>query len=290
MSGNGKTRELFKSAFDSVWVVESPPPGLDPSGRPVYEMIENELPCSGFDEFQPRYCNVASEEQLWESLSALEDEVLKNGKHPILHLDIAHGCREDPGFSLANDDFIPLPELKETLVAINRATGFDLLLTVATCFGGFVAGLCRPPGGAPACAAIGPVKSVKSQDLIDAYSAFYRELLQTGNVDSAVDALDHEKPCTFNKDMFDARGLFVKGYQTFVSVVENPQALQQLLSQLPAGSTLRPRLRRVISKARKPSEEGDVSSFEQVKKEYFMLDEFPSNRERFQLDQISGSL
>ena len=57
------------------------------------------------------------------------------GQHPILHLEM-HGLADASGLVFSDNSKITWSDLQPILAELNMASGFNLLVCVATCFGG----------------------------------------------------------------------------------------------------------------------------------------------------------
>lgn len=106
---------------------------------------------------------------------------------PVLHIE-CHGD-EVHGLQFSNGSEMPWRELAEVLAALNRATGFNLLVVVSACYGGHLLSelVCGHP--APCLALIGPTDKVSPSDIMGGFMRFYRQLFASLNADQAVTAL-----------------------------------------------------------------------------------------------------
>src|SRR5690348_5262929 len=141
-------------------------------------------------------CNSASD--VLENIEVAAKEIETNGV-PIIHIE-AHGDDGTeyprglvgPGCS-ASFEILEWSQLATSLRKLNLASGFDLLVVAAACFGDGIVLATRPFQVAPFAACIGFVGRVNSSSLREAMIALYTELLVRGcSIEDAVAAANRE--------------------------------------------------------------------------------------------------
>jgi hypothetical protein len=82
-----------------------------------------------------RYVRVSTLADLETGISSLVEEAQNSALKPWLHLE-GHGSADESGFQFASGTHCSWNQLKELITPLNVATGLNLLLILATCFGG----------------------------------------------------------------------------------------------------------------------------------------------------------
>jgi hypothetical protein len=151
--------------------------------------------------------------------NAIQELTLKSSLHNdkfILHIE-CHGNQD--GIFLKNDDFISWHELSCLLVELNKAMGFNLLLCIGGCYGGYALQMVKCFKPSPCMAIAGPSDEVFPDELLNRYRSFYRELLTNLNLVGAFRRLSDRPLCNggflcqtadvwFKKQILDNVGLF----------------------------------------------------------------------------------
>lgn len=207
--------------FSQIVVIESVSSGLH-SGRHVYEDLQT-FNAAFQKDLSIQYIEAPNLQLFWASFDRILDDIKSHGYYPILHLD-CHGSSDTKGIVLADDSFASWSDLKPRLIEINRLTQCNLLIVLASCYGGYLSQVCDPTDRAPFWGLIGPTGTVPSIDLEQGFSAFYRRLLQSLDGDTALDALRKVNPSI--KYAFVPAEFFFK-YVSVNYLIKycNPQAL-----------------------------------------------------------------
>src|ERR1700730_7897920 len=125
--------------------IESIPQGQHQSGRQLHEALtalagDLEIPITV--EHNP----VSSRAEFEELLEAVLIDCEQTNRVTLLHIE-CHG--NDDGIGLANADFMDWEQLCEHFVKINMATRLNLFVSVAACFGAYLASQFVPTQRAP---------------------------------------------------------------------------------------------------------------------------------------------
>lgn len=242
-----------KQDFSQIVIIESLSPSDLHSGRHVYEDLLT---------FNAAFKKVLSIQHLeapnlqlfWLSIDRIRDHVKSHGYYPILHLD-CHGSSDTKGIVLADDSFVSWSDLKPRLIEINRLTQCNLLIVLASCYGGYLSQVCDPTDRAPFWGLIGPTGIVPSIDLEQGLSAFYRELLRSLDGDTALDALRKVNP-SIKYAFVPAEFFFKYVSANYLIKYCNPQALDDRATNmlLKIGAPFKKRnMKRLIKKRNPPS-------------------------------------
>tara|TARA_B100000959_G_C14990065_1_gene627456 strand:- start:2482 stop:3324 length:843 start_codon:yes stop_codon:yes gene_type:complete len=222
-------------------------------------------------------------------IKCLEDQIVDaqvSGFRPLLHIE-AHGSAEKDGLVLKNG-FISWQELKEPLTKLNELTKCHLIVVFAACYGAHFLSCLSVIDRAPCWAAIGPKKTLSAESILSSFTAFYREILETGKGGKAVRLLNEtlskvETPYLF----IPAESFFTKVYQGYLSIYCSPEALNNRARKMSRklkkiGAVKQPgkgHLKRML----KSTQEG---SFLKYKRHFFMMDIYPENELRFTVEYL----
>ncbi len=216
-----------------------------------------------------------------------------NGDWPLIHVE-THGAevgqgtmRTAPGIVLASGELMTWKELAPPLTAINRATRLNLIVFMAACNGADLATVIQPLEGAPARIIIGPTDVLRQGTLEKATNAFYRSVLAGDDGTAAIRAISTAVAPT--EALFlavTAEWLFLQILQDYFNQmttedqlaarVEGSIAPLALLGVSPAEMDRR----RALMKAQLADRPG---LFNACYREFFFVDQYPDNSERFLL-------
>jgi hypothetical protein len=262
--------------FSKLLIAESIPAGEFPSGRCLYEALEP-LPARLNLPIQIAYANVPTR-LAFEAFVGLATDEIARGHTPVLHIE-CHG--NDDGIGLANGcDFIAWEELRSYLVPLNVATGMNLMVSIAACYGAFAIKELLPSARAPFLAALSTDRETYPDELYRGFLAFYRTLLETLDGDQALQQIRHDGPgapfflidalahfkliyrnyiarrCSSEQYRLRAQGIQEEQREQGVRVVELDVIVQRLIAD-------------------------QRSAFERLWREHFLIDLYPGNAERF---------
>jgi hypothetical protein len=108
---------------------------------------------------------------------------------PILHIE-AHGSFDKQGIILSSNEFISWGDLKPYLINLNIATRFNLLVVFSLCHGAEFVSQLNPADRAPCWGLVGPKKALSAPELLGNFSAFYKEIFESGSAAEAVKKLN----------------------------------------------------------------------------------------------------
>jgi hypothetical protein len=110
----------------------------------------------------------------------------QEGMRPMLHLD-AHGSQKQGIQIAASGEFVPWETALQKLRAINIATGNNLCVVSAACFGMQVARRIRPPDPAPFFLLIASDEEVNVGFIGDKTTSFYKDVFENEDIVRAYD-------------------------------------------------------------------------------------------------------
>jgi hypothetical protein len=255
---------------------------------------------SGID-FGVEVSDIATAADLFAFLARVQTEVETLGRSPLLHFEI-HGSSDQKGLMLRSSEFVPWTSLLGPLTEINRATGNNLLLTLATCHGVWLGTILLASRPAPFRALIGPSTSEFPIVLFPAFEAFYQTLLDELDGGKAIRELlvaASAKSVKHSLSVIDAERIFSRSFRRYVEETCNPEAIARRVAAIIAEGKQRSSAESaIIPEAQWEKQAAEIaagladtrSMFEEYRRRFFMIDIWPENDERFALtyDEVVG--
>lgn len=223
-----------------------------------------------------------TKKQFLDSLYKIKQDVHEGQYRPIIHIE-AHGNTDNSGLFLASNEDISWREMKLPLSEINMATGLNLLVCISACYGGSFVRALDTIDRAPCWGLVGPKEEMYPQDLLKSFTRFYEEIFRTGNGGNAIRHLNNGLIGN------DAKFYFTTAEQFFeliwINYLQNKCSNEELNQR--ANNMVR-ELRNKKS-ARIPSRnemkkniiQHNPKHFEKSKVNFFMMDLFDENKDRF---------
>lgn len=223
-----------------------------------------------------------SKKEFFAVLVDIERQARVNAFFPILHID-AHGSSDNEGIILSSGEFCGWSDLKPYFIKINIATKLNLLIVFSLCYGAYFSKHLVPPDRAPCWGLVGPTKAVTSEKLLRNFSAFYREIIETGNGNDAVRQLNEcvsidDIDYYFTTSLSFFRSVYIKYIKERCSKEAYDQRARKLRKRLKKSNAKKlpgtGNLRRQLKSSQR-------YYFERFREHFFMIDLFPENAERF---------
>jgi len=264
--------------FTRVAIIESLGPREMKSGSLLKDYLAGLRDGAGYVPDAALY-RVTSAREFLETLASLTECAQRNEEHPILHIE-THGFDDQSGIVFEDGSWLEWWELASPLAMLNAATGFNLLVCVAACFGGHFLERMRPNGQSPCWALIGPTKLVDPGELLGSFRDFYRELLTTLDGAPAVEAL-------LKRKLGEGRFVVVTAEEWFHNLAMEHLAFhctqariseRSLAIELQLQKMGRPRPLVEIERYMKEQAKLNIGKFFEA---YFMTHQVPRNAERF---------
>jgi hypothetical protein len=281
--------------FDSVYVIEST---TDPerTGRALVDQVL--MPFRRKTKladpqviFEVPYHTPRSGSDFLTLLDLIAAETSSGSLRPILHLEI-HGTDDGTALYLANGDTIPWKDLTDHLLAINIASRNNLVVVLAVCFGEQLMQVFPRRAQVPVFGLVGPTENISFGRFEAGFRAFYECLLETGDGDRAVAALNakgDEHNAARRYVWHSAEGAFRVHFHTLIVKMfgtadarraQVEDAVNRLMltdaGRGAGAATLRRRARAVVRTAGR-------EAFALSLNRYLMLDLFPEQDGRFSL-------
>lgn len=271
--------------FDSIIVLESLPTGERKTGENLFDKVLQPWAAAN-PPLTALFNKISSKAHFLQALRAVDDQLAAKGSKPILHIE-AHGER-NAGIRLANDETISWEELRDGLTVINRRSGFNLLVVMAMCEGWWLSRLLLPMEPSPFWGVIGPTAPVWNSDLEGAMSQLYSTLFQTFDARAALDRANKGAHYVdWGYRLETAEMMYCKVFHRYVGEMSTPTRLAERENAIVAeivrrhGRNLetafeaRQRARTMLADHR--------AFFDFCRPNFFMLNDLPQNRKRFQL-------
>lgn len=238
-------------AVTAIVIIESLPDGDTKTGQRLRDDLDL-IAISLGNIFTVRFATVESADELEALLNQLWAWVVASGGIGLcLHIE-CHGSQE--GIQLADGSLMPWSRLSPLLANINRASRMNLLVWLACCYGGYFVLACRYHETVPFAAIVGPGNEIEPYTLLAFASSFYTELCRTRDVTEALTIAGAVKP-----DI---------AYSNFTAVGVFRVALAA-------------RIRGTAPESRAHVRAIEEPLFDQLRRKFFALDEFPANADRF---------
>jgi hypothetical protein len=274
-------------SFDGIVVIESLSKPNLLTGTDLFEttIAPAALTNNTFAELR----RVATREQFFSALSRAE-ALANEGHAPIIHLEM-HG--DKTGLQLTSREIVGWSELAPALTRVNERTKMNLLVVAAACHGWHLSEVLRPVDRAPAWGIIGPPDSIGERDLYDAMKRFYASLWTSVDLREALNS-GNESPdiSDWRFRIQSADLLYCRVFRWYLeSFREESQA--DRLNRLVAEAARLQRLDVTQTMQLRANFARDLDNhqfwFDHYKTHFLMLDLFPENAPRFEL-QLSDCL
>lgn len=274
--------------FNTIWVIDSVPDGERKTGEELYEFLC--LKNLRDRNFIIEFIKVQDRRSLFESLERVKSKLLEKGQIPLLHFDM-HGSAE--GLQLKSGDFVRYEELLPLLREINILTQHNLFLMVAACEGVYfirilIGNLSKP---APFWGICGPAVEIYPDDVIKGYSAFYDEVLTSGDLNAALEKLKQAIPHQAEKIGIESSvELFMKAFKGYLETYCTPEAVDERVNKIMGAvkgecepvvgiiDSAESHFREYV-KFQLGTKEGQQMAFEKKKAIFFLHDRYPTNKD-----------
>lgn len=260
--------------IDSIEIIDSIPEDELQTGRQLHEHISDLRMAIDDPPWTVVRHKISTPSELTNVLTGLAAAAKLDDKFPMIHFE-CHGASDH--IQLSNGDRVIWSDLGGPLRDLNRAIHNQLIAVWAACEGiysimSMVGGITQ---GTPLRLIIGPGDEVKAGNLVDAMKLFYSTLVACPNVDAAVEAAAKVEPAI---RLFKAEDAFTHAY---IEVLRKSKAtskrewVENLVTKAKNEPDLknRPRIHHDVKRALR--EITPDTYFEQAKRTFFMLDQFP---------------
>ena len=168
------------------------PKGELNTARKLKENLED-LKFNLDNSFRVGYIRVETIKDIDIGIDSLIKQIKLEGLKPLLHLE-GHGLSGENGFLTANKEQCLWSDFKKVITPVNIYSDFNVMLVLATFFGGSFARSIVTTDHAPVLGLIGPVKEIEAGHVEDGFIAFYSSLFETSSFKSALGDLNKATP------------------------------------------------------------------------------------------------
>lgn len=268
--------------FNKIIVIESLDPNERHTGKELYDDLIARMPYL-HSELLADYKKVNTLKE-WDALmNDILTECNNTGNIPILHLEI-HGEGSGKGLVTSSNELIPLEHVGNQFRDINVATGCNLFITLGVCKGLYLLFNMHMNKPMPFIGAVGSFDTMLNSDIYIRYYDFYDTFFRTLDIASAYVALQKANPDLDSKYRYmPADELFYKNYQEYLNKQCTDGALKARAKESIATLSCKNRHeRRLKEKLFIKQEKIDRGKyFRNHAATFFMTNEFPENKERF---------
>lgn len=227
-----------------------------------------------------RYIRIETFKDLENGISGIFNEIKTNGLIPWFHLE-GHGLNDETGFRLACGEICSWSQLKELITPLNICTDLNIILILATCYGGSFTGVIRTSDRAPVSALIGPKHEIQAGEVEKGFIALYKTFFKTLSLKKALVALQKTAPEGLYY-ITTAERFFYEVWYSYKKILCTKEEINRRVKKIRKEAKSRNHniipsigfLKRLLKKK-------EPELFEQYRNTYFMYDLNNSNRERY---------
>jgi hypothetical protein len=156
------------------------------------ELLAKGLIEKNLDTFKIEHAKVKSKDEMLTLLGAIDEQVKTNIGVPMLHFTM-HG--NEDGIELASGEFMDWGELAPAILKINISSANNLFITMASCFGFFVANLAAEVTHYRSVfwCILGRQDKYSGGDFTNDYLRFYTELCRSSHLGDALKLIDNDR-------------------------------------------------------------------------------------------------
>jgi hypothetical protein len=270
---------VAEGRFNTVAILDAIPAGEANTARRLREQLRD-IAEYHVDGLHVRHYRVETPDDLKAALSILQADAVNRDVKPWIHLE-GHGLQDESGFLTANGNIFSWQALKTDIAPVNTATNLNVVLVLATCYGGSFVRVIDTTDRAPILGLVGPMFELTAHDMEVDFGAFYQELFLGESLATAVEKLTARG----GQNLYyreTAESFFFAAWANYKKNYCSKQALHKRARKLyrRAKGTEGKRTPSVGSiKRLMVSREPEL--FERFRDTYFLYDMYAENRERF---------
>lgn len=162
--------------------------GESQTGRRLHEDVTDFANSIGRYQYCTRYV-IKNRTMLVAVLKAMENECKAGVLLPALHFE-CHGDEEKGLLLASSNEFIPWPELAALIAPLNAVTRNNIAVVLASCHGFTLWRSVNIKASCPFHFMIAPNQEISAGAIHDSLLPFYKEVISTGDLSSALPQLD----------------------------------------------------------------------------------------------------
>lgn len=271
--------------FNKLYVIESLQSGDKLTGTELYNDLLKWKEFEHDGKFKTELIEINNKVDFLKQLNLIKQECLELKYYPIIHLEI-HGSSDYSGLVLKSRELVSWNDIYSVLTEINSIIGNNLFLTLAVCHGGYLMQLIKLDKPAPFWGFIGSFDTIEIDDLMIRYYEFYKDFLNSYNLNSAFNKLCDANPKIPSTYQFiSSEETFKNVYNNYLKENTSEKGIEERKKQAINNENLtfinRKERRDFEKKFAKQIRETKDQYYKKHSKIFFMLEKFPNNRERF---------
>lgn len=272
-------------SFNKLYVIESLDSTEKKTGTELYNDLLRWKEFEHNDKLSVELIEISNKNNFIKCLKSIELETLSNDIYPILHLEI-HGSQNLDGLVLNSGELVGWNDIYSYLININSNIGNNLFLTLAVCHGAYLMQLIKLDRPAPFWGFIGSFEIINVSDLMLRYYEFYKEFLDSFNLNLAFDKLQKSNPTIPSTYRFISSEItFKEVYQNYLNENTSEKGIAERTKQVQKDENLkftnRGERRDFEKKFAKQVKETRDMFLKKHRRIFFMFDKFPKNKDRF---------
>ena len=206
---------------------------------------------------------------------------------PIIHL-VMHGNESKIGIEQGMKGLVELSELFEKTRKANELSHNNVMLTMAVCKGLNVIRFITLHRPMPFCSILASQDSLCNPVSLENFTIFYQTLLKSGNIDYAYECLQKQgKSETEKYHLMKPEQLFANVMQLYLDNKCNDQAVEERAEEIAimGGFDISDPItkRQFVETIKDLLPEENAKSYESYVDKFFMFDQFPAIKERFDI-------
>lgn len=274
--------------FNTIYVIESLGDDERKTGYEIWHDQLQYMPIK-YPELKVHYKDINTL-SAWDGLMKdILSDVSAQHNIPTLHLEI-HGEEKGRGLVFKNGELADIEHIGAQLRAINIETGCNLMLTLGVCKGLYLLFNMHLDKPMPFIGAVGSFDDLKAGDIILRYSDFYETLFNTFDVGKAyISLMESNTGFSGPYRFIPADELYYKNYQCYINTQCTQEALEQRakdsMSLMKPPPINRQQRRKFIRQFVDAEKKNRLNYFREHCSTFFMLKEYPENKERFNVPQ-----
>lgn len=263
--------------FNRIYIIESLQNGETLTGTNLHNDLLRYQSVNHPD-FESILKNPIDKKQWNDLFVEIRNDCSQNGNAPIIHFEV-HGSSDKKGLVLTSRDIVTWEELYQNLVPINRILKNELFVTMAVCHGTYFLMSSYLNRATAFRGIVGSFHEIIESDLEIRYEAFYQELFNSFDLNSAYDCLKNSNPCLPNTyGCYSAEYVFAKNYIEYIKQECTVPALSERAQKVIREENMqlnRSERRQFIRDFIKKEQQNRLAYFKKDYRIYFMLDIYP---------------
>lgn len=267
--------------FNSIVILDCIPEGERNTARNLKESLED-LACyyREAEGLVILYYRIEQLSDLKACAKKIQSKVELEGLLPWFHIE-GHGLADLSGFEFANRTECSWVELKKQITPINIESNCNVVIVLATCFGGNFARAIETTDRAPVLALVGPTKETSVGEIEKSFPVFYTKLVKEHSFEEALAVLD-ENTSSGNYYRTSSKKFFYDAWANYKITLCTPGKIHERAKQVQKDSRRKGVLRVPgLGSIKRQLKSYEKPLFNKFRDTYFMYDLNTENIARF---------